>query len=89
MELVRIENDVCDIAWRIREVDPDYYIVYNRRLGRFELHDAACRDTFACVLPYDRLDERSVRHARRTRVELLERLLEELERENGEISIPV
>ena len=52
-ELERIEGDVCDISRRIREVEPEYFIVYNRRLARYELHDGLCGDTFACVLPFD------------------------------------
>ena len=27
-ELERIEGDVCDISRRIREVEPEYFIVY-------------------------------------------------------------
>ena len=82
-ELERIEGDVCDISRRIREVEPEYFIVYNRRLGRYELHDGLCGVTFACVLPFDELDARSLRYARRMRVERINRLLEELDRENG------
>ena len=82
-ELERIEGDVCDISRRIREVEPEYFIVYNRRLARYELHDGLCGDTFACVLPIDELDARSLRYARRRSVETIYRLLEELDRENG------
>lgn len=82
--LVRVECDVCDIAQRIRAVDEHYFIVYNRVLHRFELHDSSFEDTFACVLPFARLDERSIRHARRTRVERVAKLLEELDAENDE-----
>ncbi len=80
--LIEINGDVCDICRRIKEVDENYYIVYNCKLNRFELHDRSIKDSFACVLPFDQLDQRSIEHARRTRVENLQKLIKELEESN-------
>lgn len=85
MRLIEITHDVCDIAQRIKEVDENYFIVFNRLLGRFELHDRSCRDSFACELPYDQLDARSIEHARMTRIERLESIIRELDRYNEKI----
>lgn len=82
---VKITQDVCDICQRIKEVDENYYIVYNRVLNRFELHDRSVKGRFACVLPFDRLDERSVRHARRTRIQRIDALMRELDACNEKI----
>ena len=86
---IRITEDVCDICKRIKEVDENYYIVYNRVLNRFELHDGSVKGGFACVLPFDRLDERSIRHARRTRIERIDALMRELDAYNEKLSTAV
>lgn len=86
MELIEITHDVCDIAQRIKEVDENYFIVFNRLTGRFELHDRSNRDSFACELPYGELDARSIHHARMTRIERIDRLLRELDKHNENIN---
>ena len=86
MERIEITCDVCDIAQRIKEVDENYFIVFNVLTGRFELHDRSNRDSFACELPYSELDARSVHHARMTRIERIEGLLRELDEHNKRIN---
>lgn len=83
---IKITHDVCDICQRIKEIDENYYVVYNRALNRFELHDRSVKGSFSCVLPFDQLDQRSVEHARKTRVENIQRLMRELEKYNEKIA---
>jgi hypothetical protein len=52
-----IENDLYDIARRVREYDPALRVYWNRKAERFEVHDLrAIGNTY--VLSADRLDAR-------------------------------
>lgn len=76
-----ITKDVFDIADRLKEIDPCYELHYEPRDGKFRLK-AASGETLL-VFPYDRADERMLRHARRTRVERLNAIVAEIERANA------
>ena len=79
-----IENDLFGIAGRLKAIDPSYFVAYNYELKRFEIHSKSQRGGSLClVVPYNRLDERTVRLALKTRAERRERLFAEMERENA------
>ena len=77
-----ITNDVFDICARIREIDPAYFIAYNKRLCRFEVHNRRQRETLALVLPFKTLDARAVSLTLMTRRENIDRLAAEMEASN-------
>lgn len=59
-----------DIPRRLREeVDDTLFVVWNAKAGRYEVHCLEHRpDTYAWAVPFDQLDERTVRLARRNSV---------------------
>lgn len=64
---VRITDDVFFIASRLKEVDPTYYVVYDTEKRRYEVHSDGQRGNTLCfVVPFGRLDARTVEYARRT-----------------------
>ena len=78
-----VTGDLFGVADRLKEIDKDYFIFFSYRHRRFEVHNRSQRGRTLClVLPFDRLDERTVRLVRRTRIENAERLLRETEEEN-------
>lgn len=77
-----IEGDVHDIALRLKEIDPAYSLHYEPRTSKFELRGKG--GELLIVFPYDRIDARMVEHARKTRRERLEAIVEEMERANCE-----
>lgn len=78
-EHIPIESDVCHITDRIREIDPGYFIMVNRKSGKFEVHHEEQEgDTLACVLPYEQLDARALRYVRETSIARAEAIFEEL-----------
>ncbi len=81
-EHIIIENDLFGISARLTEIDPGYFIVYNLRLRRFEVHNRRQLKTLALVVPYESLDIRTVRLTQRTRRENYERLIKEMEASN-------
>ena len=78
-----ITGDVFGIADRIKEIDPEYFIVYNNVLRRYEVHyDRRRRDTLALAVPFASLDARTVAFTQKTRRENIERLMKEMDDEN-------
>lgn len=78
-----IESDLFDIAKRVKEIDDGYFIVRDYRTGKFQLHHRGQRgSSLALILPFDRLDCRTLTYVRRTRAERKRQLLEEMERDN-------
>ena len=80
--LEHIHNDLFDIADRLKEVDERYELYFNRKLGRFEIH---ANGALQIAVPFNRLDERTVVLARKTRLENLEKIVESIDRENARL----
>ena len=86
-ELRVLTGDLFDITGRLRAIDADYFVAYNGRLHRYEVHHRRQRGgTFCLAVPYDRLDARTVTLVRRTRAERAAKLLKEYERDNRRAS---
>ncbi len=86
MALINIDSDVFDICNRIKSIDDDYYLVLNTVKQRFEVHNKAQgRLSLAAVLPYDKLDGRTITYLLVTRREKAEKLIKEIEAENARI----
>ena len=77
-----VEDDLMGIARRIRAIDPSYFVFYSYEKRRYEVYCSDDLAVAAVVLPFDRLDERSVRKVLETRRENRKKLLESIEREN-------
>ncbi len=78
----KIENDLFLIADRLREVDSSYVLYFNQKLKRYEIFS---NGALQIVVPFKNLDERTVVHARKTRVENREKLIREIEEYNQKI----
>lgn len=83
--LVKIENDLFDIASRIRSIDNNYQIYFNRGTACFEVHNSSCRPTKQFDCPFDRLDARLLEYTRNTRIERLDDILDEIEKANANV----
>jgi len=84
MYKVEINGDLHNICGRIKEIDPGYYVMFDGLRKRFEVHHRGQRGNTLCVvLPYDRLDARTVVHVRRTRAERMREVVAEMDRENA------
>ena len=82
--LIPIVNELFDVASRLREIDSNYVVYFNKLTNGCEVHNHSQKvESLALTLPYDRLDARAVTLARQTRVENAQRLFEEMERANA------
>ena len=81
-----IKDDLFGIANRLKEIDDKYFVVYNTKVNRYEVHNGRnVGDTLSVVCPYDELDARMLRLVKRTRVERATSLLAEMEANNKKL----
>ena len=85
-ERIPVRSHALDIPERVRELDGALSVMLNRRTQKYEIwREEEGGDVLECVLPYDALDERTVRHVRRHRMERMEALLREVEEHNRKL----
>lgn len=78
-----IEDDMFGVCRRLKSIDAGYFVFLNYATGKFEVHNSACRPNTLClVLPYDRLDERTVRKVAATRAERVREIIARIEADN-------
>ena len=81
--LSEVTSDVFYICQRLKEIDKDYYILFNLTSKKFEVHVCGQgKNSYAFTVPFDSLDEHTLFYARKTRRERMDWLIAEIEREN-------
>lgn len=81
--LLIIEGDTFFINERLKEIDRDYYVVFNLEKQKYEVHvHGQAGNSYVFTLPFDSLDERALLFAQKTRIENMDKILEEIERDN-------
>lgn len=83
--LLIIDSDTYFINERLKEIDKDYFVAFNLKNSKYEVHVKNQRGgSYAFTIPYEELDERTVSLALKTRVENRDKIMKEIERENEE-----
>ena len=77
--LIPIEKDVFSVADRLKEVDERYRVYRNTLAHRFEVYVG---EALQFVVPFQKLDARTVEYARKTRIERVNKIVQELDKEN-------
>lgn len=77
--LIPIEKDLFSIADRLKEVDERYRVYRNTLAHRFEVYAG---EELQFVVPFQKLDARTVEYARKTRIERVNKIVQELDKEN-------
>lgn len=80
-----ISNDLFDISNRIKSIDNKYFVVYNIKRKKFEVHYARSKNTYELTIPFDSLDARAVEFVLKTRVQNQKKVLEEIEKSNEKL----
>lgn len=83
--LIAINNDLFDIADRLKSVNPCYKVFYNVAKSRYEVHSDgkhAEENTLAFVVPYESLDARTIEYAQKTSVANVSKLVKKMEENN-------
>lgn len=82
-ERIPVTGHAMDIPARLKELDEGFFVMLNTGTQKYEVwHRGEGNGVLECVLPYDALDERTVRHVRAHRMERRETLIREIEEHN-------
>ena len=83
---IPVLSNAMDIPVRLKEVNRDFFVMFNTRTQRYEIHCASQPgDTLACSLPYDELDARAIQYAREFSAERTQQIAAEIERYNEKL----
>lgn len=63
-ERIAVTSDAYGITERIKEIDPDYFVMLNRETQKFEVHVRGQECTLGCELPFEELDARTLEYVR-------------------------
>lgn len=85
MEALIIKNDLFNIANRLKSIDSKYYIIRNNKKNRFEIHYKRSKNTLELVLPYGKLDNRTINYVLKTKMENRKKLINEIESHNKKL----
>ena len=80
--MTAVTKDLFGIARRLGTINPLYRVFYNSRANRFEVH---ARGHIAFIVPYDRLDVRTLDYARKTRIQNADVIEEEISQHNAKL----
>lgn len=88
MAKIRISSDVFNICNRIKKIDKYYFIIYNDKTGKFEIHNSKQPFCSYCLtVPYDSLDNRTLNLVHKTLFTKKEELFKEMEQFNDNLSM--
>ena len=80
---IKIFNDVYEISKRISYIDKDYYVVYDTSKQKFEIHNSnQIGGSYCLTLPYNELDERTLKYVCLTQTANIEEILKNLQNDN-------
>ena len=80
--LVKIEKDLFSISQRLKEIDARYEVYRNTLAGRFEIY---IERALQFVVPFQKLDARTLEFARKTRIERRMQIMKEIDEHNERI----
>ena len=81
-----IDSDLYGVARRIKEIDNGYFLVFNHKTRKYEVHNLkSTPNTLALVSPFETLDVRLLHLVRATRRERASEIVEAIERQNEKI----
>lgn len=79
-ERIAVTGDVYNITGRLKEIDRDYFVMFNKRTQRFEVHIKGQWCTLGCELPFEELDARTILYVREHHASRMAALMAEMER---------
>lgn len=83
---IKIMQDVYNISKRIKFIDRYYYVVYDTSKHKFEVHNSQQLATTYCLtLPYNQLDERTLKYVRQTQTANIDEILDKIENDNNSL----
>ncbi len=81
-----VDNDVYFISQRLKEIDFRYFILFNLKKHKYEVHSLGqIGGSYCFTLPFDCLDARAISFTLKTKSENIEKLVKEIDEENKKL----
>ena len=77
-----IKNDLFNVVNRLKSIDKKYFVVYNCKNHKYEVHYKRAKNTYELTVPYDKLDSRTISLVLSTKIENQRDIFEKMEKEN-------
>lgn len=78
----KIKNDIFNISNRLKSINKKYFIVYNYKKNRYEVHFERARNTYELAVPYKVLDARTIDLVLKTKIENQKDIYQQIENSN-------
>jgi len=81
--LIEVTSNVYHIPERLKEIDPNYFVVFNTETQKFEVHHSEqIGNTLALNIPYEELDARTIELIHKNRIENIDKIIDEIDNWN-------
>ena len=82
---IKIESDVFDIIKRIKEIDENYFVIFDTNKNKYELHYKNQLNTYCFTYPYENLDNRMIDLIYFSNVSNIDNIVEDIDNNNAKI----
>lgn len=82
MALIQVFEDVFDISRRVKEINDGYFVVYNTKRERYEVHNKLQKGSTFCITCENGLNYSVITKLRKTRIENIDRIIREIDESN-------
>ena len=79
---IKIESDIFEISKRVKDIDENYYIVFDTKKNKYELPRCGQGGTYSLTCPYDNLDSRFFDLIYSTDVRFIDNIVEDIDKNN-------
>lgn len=80
---IRIFSDVYNISKRVKDIDKNYYVVYDTSKQKFEIHNSKQIGSSYCLtIEKNQLDERVLKLVLKSKSANIDEILEQIENDN-------
>ena len=86
MELLEIKSDALNIVERLKELNTNYRLFYNKKTKKYILYQIKndlLPKIYCLSFPFDNIDERMIEYTLKSEVQNRKAYLEEIERSNA------
>ena len=82
---IKIESDVFEITKRIKEIDDGYFVMFDTKNNRYELHNLYQDNTYCLTYPYADLDSRLIEMILYSNILNIDNIINDIDNNNKEI----
>lgn len=83
--LIKVESDVFDIEKRIKEIDDGYFVVFNTKRNKYEIHNMYQENSYCLTIPFDNLDNRILDLINMSLVRNIDKIIDEIDNNNSKL----